>query len=182
MTRSPRCPGLLATVVRGLVTCKLDPSVGRSGPHDFAARFSPRSSCATEKRPSHPAPNVRDDRDTPLLFGRETGEEKSLICPTAQAELSATDWHDGQIAHCGYVRARGRARRFAGFPKVGSRWSRGRATVFNQLDAISAALGSTPTLIVEFWGESGMPDPRPSCTKSARAERSRDWATCPDAG
>jgi hypothetical protein len=59
------------------------------------------------KRPSHPAPNVRDDRDTPLFIGRETGELKPVICPTSQAELTATDWHDGQNARSGYVRTRG---------------------------------------------------------------------------
>jgi hypothetical protein len=45
---------------------KLDASVGASGPHDFAVRVS-IARLAAPKRPSHPAPNVRDDRDTPLL-------------------------------------------------------------------------------------------------------------------
>jgi hypothetical protein len=35
----PGVPGLLATVVCGFVIRKRDPSVGRSGPHDFAARL-----------------------------------------------------------------------------------------------------------------------------------------------
>jgi hypothetical protein len=46
----------------------LDISVGISGPHDFAVR----SGCVRlshHKRPPHPAPNVRDDRETPLLKG-----------------------------------------------------------------------------------------------------------------
>src|ERR1700753_1761827 len=34
----PGVPGLLATVARGIITRKLDPSVGGSGPHDFAVR------------------------------------------------------------------------------------------------------------------------------------------------
>jgi len=34
----PGVPGLLATVARTFVTHKLDPSVGGSGPHDFAVR------------------------------------------------------------------------------------------------------------------------------------------------
>ena len=45
---------------------KLDASVGASGPHDFAVRDLPRSS-HTPARPSHPAPNVRDDREAPLF-------------------------------------------------------------------------------------------------------------------
>jgi hypothetical protein len=52
--------------------CKLDTSVGVSGPHGFAVRFSVVR-LATLPRPPHPAPNVRDDRDTPLFRGG-TGE------------------------------------------------------------------------------------------------------------
>jgi hypothetical protein len=46
----------------------LDTSVGVSERYDFAVR----PSCvrlAHDKRPSHPAPNVRDDREAPLLEG-----------------------------------------------------------------------------------------------------------------
>ena len=50
---------------------QLDASVGASGPHDFAVRRERHSSGAlfarlTLPRPSHPAANVRDDRETPL--------------------------------------------------------------------------------------------------------------------
>jgi hypothetical protein len=45
---------------------ELDASVGTSGPHDFAVRAQCHSSFDMP-RPSHPAPNVRDDRETPLL-------------------------------------------------------------------------------------------------------------------
>jgi hypothetical protein len=104
-TRSPRCAGLVSHRRRRDAKHhrQFDPSVGRSGPHDFAAR-SGRARLALPKRPSHPAPNVRDDRDTPLLIGRETRELKPVICPTAQVEITATDWHDGQIARSGQVR------------------------------------------------------------------------------
>ncbi len=48
-------------------TCKLDAGVEASGPHDFTVRV-----CAVRPsahpRPSHPAPNVRDDRETPLMW------------------------------------------------------------------------------------------------------------------
>ena len=53
-TRSPRSAGLLASVV-GRVTCKLDPSIGGSGPHDFAVRW-PITRQLMCQRPSHPAP------------------------------------------------------------------------------------------------------------------------------
>ena len=50
---------------------RLDASVGASGPHVFAVRFSiirPHALARmTPPRPSHPAPNVRDDREAPLL-------------------------------------------------------------------------------------------------------------------
>jgi len=44
----PGVPGLLATVACEFVIRKLDPSVGRSGPRDFAARPGLRSSCAAQ--------------------------------------------------------------------------------------------------------------------------------------
>ena len=34
-------PGLLASVASRIITTRLDPSVGRSGPHDFAVRLDP---------------------------------------------------------------------------------------------------------------------------------------------
>jgi hypothetical protein len=45
---------------------KLDASVGASGPHDFTVREK-RASSSALSRPLHPAPNVRDDREAPLL-------------------------------------------------------------------------------------------------------------------
>jgi hypothetical protein len=41
-------------------------SLGAPGPHDFAVRVGVVR-LATPSRPPHPLPNVRDDRDTPLL-------------------------------------------------------------------------------------------------------------------
>jgi hypothetical protein len=51
-TCSPRCPGLLATVACQSSN-KLDPSVGGSGPHDFAVRFE-----LIRRRLSRPSRNV----------------------------------------------------------------------------------------------------------------------------
>jgi hypothetical protein len=62
---SPVSGLFLATVVCWLVTRKLDPSVGRSGPRVFAVRVGVARP-APPTRPSHPAPNVRDDREPPL--------------------------------------------------------------------------------------------------------------------
>jgi hypothetical protein len=64
---------------------RVDTSVGVSGRHDFAVRDR-RIRLVRLLRPPHPAPNVRDDRDTPLLIGRGTCGKMPLICPTTQAK------------------------------------------------------------------------------------------------
>jgi hypothetical protein len=45
---------------------RVDASVEASGPHGFAVRER-RIRLSRRPRPSHPALNVRDDRETPLL-------------------------------------------------------------------------------------------------------------------
>jgi hypothetical protein len=45
-------------------------SVGGSGPHDFAGRIDAARPAAST-RPSHPAPNARDDRAAPLSWVRD---------------------------------------------------------------------------------------------------------------
>src|SRR5262249_2348657 len=73
----PGVPGLLATVVCGFVICRLDPSVGGSGPHGLTARADHRSP-AIPARPSHPAP--RFVTMAKRLFGeRGTGGIKPLF-------------------------------------------------------------------------------------------------------
>jgi hypothetical protein len=64
----PGEPGFVATIASAMRKhCRqLDASIGASGPHGFAVRFQV-ARLAHQKRPPHPAPNVRDDRDTPLL-------------------------------------------------------------------------------------------------------------------
>jgi hypothetical protein len=64
--------GLIATVAGAMRKHRrqLDLGIERPGPHDFAVRFR-RTRLLRRKRPSHPAPNVRDDRDTPLLRRRD---------------------------------------------------------------------------------------------------------------
>src|ERR1700761_2299088 len=57
----PGVRALIATVVeRNTCFAQLDPSVGGSGPHDFAVRIG-RARLALPLRPSHPASHVRDD-------------------------------------------------------------------------------------------------------------------------
>src|SRR5436190_21385820 len=58
--------GLSCHCRQQVTTCQLDASVGASGPHDFTVRPSAvrLQHC---RRPPHPAPNVRDDREAPLF-------------------------------------------------------------------------------------------------------------------
>jgi hypothetical protein len=69
-TCSLRCAGLDSHRHSQIIIRELDPSIGGPGPHDFAVRIS-RARLAQRTRPSHPAPNVRDDRETPLLWERD---------------------------------------------------------------------------------------------------------------
>ena len=64
--------GFLATIAGGS-SRQLDASVEASGPHDFAVRAN-IARLSTLPRPPHPAPNVRDDRETPLVKRRDAGD------------------------------------------------------------------------------------------------------------
>src|SRR5579872_1014146 len=100
---------------------RLDTSVGVSERYDFAVRLR-RVRRSRQKRPSHPAPNVCDDRPNAPHGGRGTRGKMLLICPTSQAELPATKWHDGQITSC----ARNRVKRnllVASARRRGMHWS-----------------------------------------------------------
>jgi len=64
-------------------SCRLDTSVGVSGPHDFSVRIGPFVRALTARcdpmRPSHPALNVRDDREAPLWIECGTARIMPLI-------------------------------------------------------------------------------------------------------
>jgi len=66
-------------------------------PHAFAVRAQHHSS-VDAPRPSHSAPNTRDDREAPLC-GHGTARRMSLIWGIGQCGRAAADWHDGQFAH-----------------------------------------------------------------------------------
>jgi hypothetical protein len=63
--------GLFATVARGIVPANLTPASGRqdhtTSPYAASAFVDALIARLTLPRPSHPTPNVRDDRDTPLV-------------------------------------------------------------------------------------------------------------------
>src|SRR6185312_11115081 len=79
---SPRCTGLFSHRRVAKRPAKLDPSVGGTGPYGLTVREDafvgalPRAE--TSSRPPHPTSNVRDDRDTPLLWRRD-GRRQSCI-------------------------------------------------------------------------------------------------------
>ena len=62
---------MFVTVISGFFR-QLDAGVEASGPHDFAVRVSTIRQ-ARRPRPPHPAPYVRDDRETPLFRERDGG-------------------------------------------------------------------------------------------------------------
>ena len=63
---------------RELCPRKLSASVGAPGPHDFAVRDRD-ARLASLPRPPHPASYVRDDRDTPLLWRRDSGKNTQFL-------------------------------------------------------------------------------------------------------
>ena len=78
---------------------QLSACIGAPGPHDFAVRTNTarRAIIALgDVRPSHPIPNVRDDREPPLLWERDESKEATDLGVRSMRE-TATDWHDGQI-------------------------------------------------------------------------------------
>jgi hypothetical protein len=58
-----------------------------SGRYDFAVRIEARRLRAS-MRPSHPAPNVRDDREAPLLEERGTAETSGGDLPDGASDFS----------------------------------------------------------------------------------------------
>ena len=79
------CPRVATTRVPRVA---LGASTAAPGPYDFAVRRLTsrlRKKRLVKPRPSHPAPNVRDDREAPLLIRCGTRGNLLLICPTVQA-------------------------------------------------------------------------------------------------
>jgi hypothetical protein len=102
---------LVGTRSGRLTSARLDAGVEASGPHDFAVRVSAvrqraldgsretrpatRFRARRSPRPSHPAPYVRDDRETPLR-GRETARVVCLIWAKPEGKsFCRQDWTGG---------------------------------------------------------------------------------------
>ena len=70
----------------------LAPALGRQD-----HTISPSATCCSSRntsRPSHPASNVRDDREAPLLRQRDAREDRFDLPDNARGNV-----HDGQFAH-----------------------------------------------------------------------------------
>jgi hypothetical protein len=86
------CPRRPRTCIR-----ELDTSVGVSGPHDFAVRFS---AVRQERIRVHRIPpRVRDDREPPLC-GTGRAELVEMICPTGKAEYFCKGGWTGKSLIC----------------------------------------------------------------------------------
>jgi hypothetical protein len=79
--------------------CQLDASVETSEPHDFTVRAAPFVFQRTRvHRIPHPTSVTIAKRPS---CGHGTRGKMLLICPTSQAKIPATHWHDGQITRGG---------------------------------------------------------------------------------
>jgi hypothetical protein len=101
--------GFLATIIRvtGNVVANLTPASGR---RDHSALPYAKVSLVSRhfSRPPHPASNVRDDRETPLMW-KQDGRDAAGDLPDGASAKAATAWRDGQIAHEGHVKIARRA-------------------------------------------------------------------------
>jgi hypothetical protein len=89
--RSPRGPGFIARRHAKPGFAQLDASVGAPGPHGFAVRDS-FARLATLSRPPHLRSNVRDDREAPLVAGRDGGKTTIVFWKTEEIfSLSHSD-------------------------------------------------------------------------------------------
>jgi len=79
-----------------VATCKLDASVGASGPHDFAVRAS-AARLATPSRPPHPAPTFVTTR-TPLSTRRD-GASRKFDLPDGESEIFLQRGLDSDFAN-----------------------------------------------------------------------------------
>jgi hypothetical protein len=86
---------LVATVISGIVSTNLAPASERQDHTTSPSAQTPFVRAMTalgDVRPSHPLPNVRDDRDTPLLWAG-TAQTVSLIWGKREAEyFCAKGW------------------------------------------------------------------------------------------
>ncbi len=79
---------------------QLSASVGAPGPHDFAVRLD-SARLAPPTRPPHPAPNVRDDRDTPLFKRGGTAGISKAVSTKRPSQIFLRAGLDRRANHLG---------------------------------------------------------------------------------
>src|ERR1700726_1006879 len=89
---------LVATVVREINPPTLAPASERQD-HTTSPSALGHVRLTCPPRPPHPRLTSRDDPASVPLHRGGMRERMVLICPTRQAMMHATDWHDGQFAH-----------------------------------------------------------------------------------
>jgi|ERR1700730_6499440 hypothetical protein len=89
--RSLRRSGFFVTVpgAKRQLCHPVHASVEALKPRGFVVRETSAFVLCAVPRPSHPAPNVRDDRDTPLMVGTDARKNASDL-PDVTSELPAT--------------------------------------------------------------------------------------------
>ncbi len=118
----------------------LSACIGAPGPHDFAVRTNAarRATIALgDVRPSHPIPNVRDDREPPLYGERDKRKEATDLGVRSMRE-TATDWHDGQITLMRHALLRHTT---ATILTAGRSWHRSETTRWAVIRTLTGAAG-----------------------------------------
>ena len=137
-------------LLRSARTTRLD----RPPPHQSSAR----KRAVMVRRPPHPRPNVRDDRETPLVNEPGTATKIVSIRPTRQGSAPAADWHDGQFADGGH--ARGEQQELEGYlVKRESAQDRFPDERFHEADLMGAA----PSFVI------------PGCASAGRSAARNPW-------
>jgi hypothetical protein len=90
---------------------KLSANLGAPGPHDFAVRNNVIR-LLTPLRPSRPAPNVRDDREAPLMWVRDARKDRRDLpdgarenCTTGNSRMACMRCRLRRIRRVGKAKA-----------------------------------------------------------------------------
>jgi hypothetical protein len=101
----PGVRDLIVTVACKSSSADLAPAQGRQD-HTSSPSAHSITRQSMHPRPSHPAPNTRDDREAPLLEEAGRADDAGDLGPTSTRIPkigTATEWHDGQFAHDGHA-------------------------------------------------------------------------------
>ena len=117
----PGVRDLIVTVACEIITHRFGASPGAPGPHDFAvcigiARRHAKARCEPT-HPPLPVPACRDDRDTPLVPGRDGGIISTCFCKAEEKILQ--DFQKSRIPLTSFRKSNSDAGRFGGVERPG---------------------------------------------------------------